>query len=139
VYVLTEPEDVRRHLAAATRLHAVVTADAHRAVTASGALCRPPEAGFHLYPDLGSLRTEIDAPALERHLSARLGRPVLGGHRFGDDPALPRVRVDTGPLHGTDDDQRRAALEAAEPLELPHVAAALQDLEAAFAELAELR
>lgn len=133
-YALAEPDDVRDFLAAATRLHATVTAAAHRIVTTTGALCLPPEAGFHLYADFGPLHTgrAASAAALERDLTARLGRPALGGHRFGDDPAAPRVRIDTGPLHGVIDDERRAALESPQPLALPHVAAALADLAAAL-------
>ncbi|MEU3462186.1 pyridoxal phosphate-dependent aminotransferase [Streptomyces sp. NPDC006733] len=136
-YALTEPDDVRAHNAAANRLHAAVGAGACRAVTAAGALCRPPQAGFQLYAELTSHDTHDlpDAPALERHLTRRLGRRVLGGHRFGDDPAALRVRIDTGALHGGTDEQRRAALRAADPLELPHVAQALTELEAAFTEL----
>jgi aspartate aminotransferase len=128
-YVLGEPDEVRDRVAAANRLHAAVAAAAHRVVTASGALCRPPEAGFQLYADIGPLGTGLDAPALER----RLGLP--GGHRFGDDPSAARVRVGTGALYGTDDAQRAAALAAADPLRLPHIAAALRDLAAAFAAL----
>jgi aspartate aminotransferase len=135
-YALAEPPEVRAHLAAATRLHATVAAAAHRAVTAQGALSRPPEAGFHLYADLGPLGTGLDAPALERRLGQRLGRLLPGGHRFGDDPSVPRVRVDTGPLYGADDDERRAALASVTPLDVPHVAEALRELRAAFAELA---
>ncbi|WP_431964350.1 aminotransferase class I/II-fold pyridoxal phosphate-dependent enzyme [Actinacidiphila sp. bgisy160] len=140
-HALAEDGAVRAHLAAATRLHAALGAAAHQVVTRAGALCRPPEAGFHLYADLGPLRHALeaagvtDAPTLETALSARLGRPVPGGHRFGDDPSALHVRIDTGPLHGTDDAQRRAALGARDPLELPHVAAALSDLEAAIAGL----
>jgi aspartate/methionine/tyrosine aminotransferase len=140
-YALAEGEEVRAHLAAATRLHAALGAAAHRAVTRAGGLCRPPEAGFHLYADLGPLRHALaaagvtDAPTLETALEERLDRPVPGGHRFGDDPSALHVRLDTGPLHGTDDTQRRAALEAHDPLQLPHVAAALAAVEAAVAGL----
>ncbi|MEU1623596.1 aminotransferase class I/II-fold pyridoxal phosphate-dependent enzyme [Streptomyces sp. NPDC005722] len=141
-YALSEADDVRAHLAAATRLHAALGAAAHEAVTRAGALSRPPEAGFHLYADLVPLRHALsaagvtDAPSLESALTARLGRPVPGGHRFGDDPAALHVRIDTGPLHGTDTPQRHAALTSPTPLELPHVAAALADLETAIADLA---
>ncbi|MFE2539572.1 aminotransferase class I/II-fold pyridoxal phosphate-dependent enzyme [Actinacidiphila glaucinigra] len=139
---LAEDDEVLAHLAAASRLHAALGAAAYRAVTRAGALSRPPEAGFHLYADLGPLRHVLaaagvtDAPTLETALSTLLGRPVPGGHRFGDDPSALHVRIDTGPLHGTDDVMRRAALDARDPLELPHVAAALSGLEAAIADLA---
>lgn len=136
-YALAEPADVRAHAAAANRLHAAVGAGACHAVTTAGALCRPPQAGFQLYAELTSHDTHDlpDAPALERHLTQRLGRRVLGGHRFGDDPAALRVRIDTGPLHGGTGEERRAALDASDPLELPQVAQALTELGTAFTEL----
>lgn len=132
-YVLGEPPEVTDHTAAANRLHARVGAAAYRAVTGAGASCRPPKAGFHLYPTLST--RDLDAAAVEERLSAALGRPVLGGHRFGDDPAEPRVRVDTGPLHGATEAERRTALAARDPVAVPHVAAALAVLASAFAEL----
>lgn len=132
-YVLGEPAEVTERAAAATRLHARVTAAAYRAVTQAGALCRPPQAGFQLYP---TVRThDLGAAAVEEHLTAVLGRPVLGGHRFGDDPHEPRVRVDTGPLHGATETERRTVLAAADPLAVPHVAAGLAALTSAFAAL----
>ncbi|HEY5832490.1 aminotransferase class I/II-fold pyridoxal phosphate-dependent enzyme [Streptomyces sp.] len=132
-YVLGEPVDVTEHAAAANRLHARIAAAAYRAVTQAGALCRPPKAGFQLYP---TVRThDLDAAAVEEYLTAVLGRPVLGGHRFGDDPHEPRVRVDTGPLHGATETERRTALAAADPLAVPHTAARLAALTSAFAAL----
>ncbi|WP_431953189.1 aminotransferase class I/II-fold pyridoxal phosphate-dependent enzyme [Actinacidiphila sp. bgisy167] len=140
-YALAESDEVRARRADATRLHAALGAAAHEAVTRAGALCRPPEAGFHLYADLGPLRHALaaagvtDAPTLEAALTARLGHPVTGGHHFGDDIAALRVRIDTGPLHGDDAAQRGAALGSPYPLELPHVAAAVSRLGAAVAGL----
>jgi aspartate aminotransferase len=128
-HALDEPPEVRDRLAAANRLHARVTAAVHRAVTGCGVLCRPPQAGFQLYADLSPLGTGLDAAALER----RLGLP--GGHRFGDAPAEPRVRVATGPMYGDDDAGRTAALEASDPLRLPHIAQAVERLRRSFAQL----
>lgn len=128
-YALDEPPEVRDRLAAANRLHARVTAAVHHAVIGCGALCRPPQAGFQLYADLGPLGTGLDAPALERHL----GLP--GGHRFGDAPAEPRVRVTTGPMYGDDDAARTAALTASDPLLLPHIGRAVDRLRRSFTEL----
>jgi aspartate aminotransferase len=132
-YVLTEPAEVTDHSAAANRLHAQVAAAAYRAVTEAGALCRPPRAGFHLYPDLGT--PGLDAAGVEARLTAALGRQVLGGHRFGDDPAEPRVRVDTAALHGGTETERRTALSAADPVAVPHIQAGLAALTSAFAAL----
>ncbi|MGW5353310.1 aminotransferase class I/II-fold pyridoxal phosphate-dependent enzyme [Streptomyces sp. NPDC004031] len=132
-YVLTEPPEVTDFAAAANRLHARTAAAAHRTITGAGGVCRPPKAGFQLYPRLDA--AGLDAPALEERLGAALGRTVPGGHRFGDDPAEPRVRIGTGALHGRTDRERRVALAAADPLAVPHVAEALAALGAAVGAL----
>jgi aspartate/methionine/tyrosine aminotransferase len=134
-HVLTEPAEVTERTAAANRLHARTAAAAFRAITGAGATCRPPRAGFQLYPTLPA--PGLDAAALEERLTAALrttagrGLPVLGGHRFGDDPDEPRVRISTGALHGATEAERRATLAAPDPLAVPHVAAALAALTAA--------
>ncbi|MGW7254403.1 aminotransferase class I/II-fold pyridoxal phosphate-dependent enzyme [Streptomyces sp. NPDC054834] len=140
-YALDEPEPVTERRAAAVRLHARVAAAAHAAVTAAGALARPPQAGRHLYADLEPLRTALaaqgvgDAQELEDFLTARLGMPAPGGHRFGDDLAALRVRLATGPLLSGTDEERTECLTAPAPLELPHVQRALLSLKSVFDDL----
>ncbi|MCG7528261.1 pyridoxal phosphate-dependent aminotransferase, partial [Streptomyces sp. OfavH-34-F] len=115
-----------------------LAAGAHRAVLGWGALARPPQAGRHLYADLAPLRGTLaargvtDSLELEEYLSARLGTPTPGGHRFGDELGALRVRLGTGALLGTDPVAQTAALTAADPLELPPVAAALSIFRAAL-------
>ncbi|GAA3357771.1 hypothetical protein GCM10017744_029700 [Streptomyces antimycoticus] len=81
-------------MAAAARAHGAVAAAAYRALTAVGALARPPQAGRHLYADLDELRGVLaargitDSVELERELVRRIGPSVAGGHRFGD-PRTP--------------------------------------------------
>ncbi|KIF71155.1 aminopeptidase, partial [Streptomyces sp. AcH 505] len=126
---------------AAAALYGRAAVAAHHAVLVSGALARPPRAGRHLYADLGPLRERLaalgvsDSMELENHLSRRLGTPVPGGHRFGDELGALRVRLSTGPLLGATPEQRLESLTAAAPLELPYVAHALDELGAAFDEL----
>ncbi|NEC64575.1 pyridoxal phosphate-dependent aminotransferase, partial [Streptomyces sp. SID9727] len=119
-------------------LHARLATEAHRAVLGWGALARPPQAGRHLYADLGPLRSRLaargvsDSLELEEYLSARLGTPAPGGHRFGDELGALRVRLGTGSLLGTDPERQAEALTAPDPLELPHIAEALSIFRAAL-------
>ncbi|KAA0930270.1 aminotransferase class I/II-fold pyridoxal phosphate-dependent enzyme [Streptomyces apricus] len=140
-YALGEPDEITRRLAGSVRLHAAVAAAARQVLVGAGALVRPPRAGRHLYADLDPLRPALgalgvgDAQELEDLLTARLGMPAPGGHRFGDDLGALRVRLATGPFLGTTDEERRASLPAPEPLELPHVAGALGLLRSALDDL----
>ncbi|WP_432133870.1 aminotransferase class I/II-fold pyridoxal phosphate-dependent enzyme [Streptomyces sp. bgisy154] len=140
-YTLGEPEPVTARVAAAVRLHARLAAAAHGAVVDAGALARPPRAGRHLYADLAPLRAELarhgvgDAQDLEDFLTARLGMPAAGGHRFGDDLGALRVRLSTGPLLGATDDERADCLASPAPLELPHVRRALIHLRSVLDDL----
>ncbi|MFI6690936.1 aminotransferase class I/II-fold pyridoxal phosphate-dependent enzyme [Streptomyces sp. NPDC050433] len=140
-YALDEPAAVTARAAAASALHARVAAALHHAVHTAGALARPPRAGRHLYADLGPLRRGLgargvgDSMELEEFLGERLGTPVPGGHRFGDELGALRVRLATGPLLGSTPEERTESLTAVEPLELPHVARALGILTAALGEL----
>ncbi|MFI2369436.1 aminotransferase class I/II-fold pyridoxal phosphate-dependent enzyme [Streptomyces sp. NPDC018833] len=140
-HVLGEPAEVAERTVRAAALHAEVAAAVHRTVLAAGALSRPPQAGRHLYADLGPLRGRLaergvgDSMELEEYLSDRLGTSVPGGHRFGDELGALRVRLSTGPLLGTTADEQLAALASRTPLELPHVERALSNLGSAFDEL----
>ncbi|MGA4845587.1 aminotransferase class I/II-fold pyridoxal phosphate-dependent enzyme [Streptomyces sp. G5(2025)] len=140
-YALGEPDEITERLTATVRLHACVADAAQHAVLAAGALARPPQAGRHLYADLGPLRSALaargvgDAQDLEDFLGARLGTPTPGGHRFGDDMNALRVRLPTGPLLGATPEERLASLDAPEPLELPHVERALNIFGSAFDDL----
>ncbi|WAL98978.1 aminotransferase class I/II-fold pyridoxal phosphate-dependent enzyme [Streptomyces sp. Je 1-369] len=140
-YALGEPDAVVERLAVAVRLHARVADAAQHALLAAGALVRPPQAGRHLYADLGPLRSALaardvgDAQDLEDYLGTRLGMPAPGGHRFGDDFDALRVRLSTGPLLGSTHAERQMSLTAPDPLELPHVKRALTAFGAAFDDL----
>ncbi|MEU6572469.1 aminotransferase class I/II-fold pyridoxal phosphate-dependent enzyme [Streptomyces sp. NPDC046805] len=139
-YALDEPEPVTIRRDAAVRLHARVAAAVHAAVAAV-ALSRPPQAGRHLYVDLDPLRDSLeaqgvgDAQELEDFLTARLGMPAPGGHRFGDDLGALRVRLATGPLLRGTDEERAACLTSPSPWELPHVQRALISLRSVFDDL----
>ncbi|WP_438947829.1 aminotransferase class I/II-fold pyridoxal phosphate-dependent enzyme [Streptomyces mexicanus] len=138
---LDEGEPVTARLAAGVRLHASLARAAHAVVSASGAPARPPRAGRPLYADLGPLRGALaargvgDAQELEDFLGARLGVPVPGGHRFGDDLGALRVRLSTAELLGGTDEERAECLRSRAPLELPHVRRALISLRSVFDDL----
>ncbi|MER0240519.1 aminotransferase class I/II-fold pyridoxal phosphate-dependent enzyme [Streptomyces sp. HSW2009] len=141
LHALREPEPVRARVERSARAFGAVGAAAYDRLAALGVRSRPPCAGRHLYADLEELRGPLaergiaDSVDLERELTRRLGRPVPGGHRFGDTPDALRVRLSTLPLLGADDTQRLAALDTRQPLELAHVRGALDLLAAAFGEL----
>ncbi|MGW2200895.1 aminotransferase class I/II-fold pyridoxal phosphate-dependent enzyme [Streptomyces sp. NPDC001774] len=140
-HALDEPEEVAVRAALASALYARVGTAAHRAVLTAGALARPPQAGRHLYADLGPLRSGLgargvtDSMELENHLGRRLGTPVPGGHRFGDELGALRVRFDTGAFLGTTEEELMESLTSANPVELPHVEAALRSFAEALEEL----
>ncbi|MFJ8535272.1 aminotransferase class I/II-fold pyridoxal phosphate-dependent enzyme [Streptomyces sp. NPDC093591] len=140
-YALAEPEPVTARITAAVRLHARVAGAIHAAAVGAGAVARPPQAGRHLYVDLGPLRAGLsahdvgDAQDLEDFLAARLGLPAPGGHRFGDDLGALRVRLSTGPLLAGGDEERAECLTSPSPLELPHVQRALIHLKSVFDDL----
>ncbi|MFJ9931230.1 aminotransferase class I/II-fold pyridoxal phosphate-dependent enzyme [Streptomyces misionensis] len=140
-YALDEPPPVTERRAASVRLHARLAAAAHATVTAAGALARPPAAGRHLYADLAPLREPLaargvgDAQELEELLTARLGMPAPGGHRFGDDLAALRVRLATAPLLGGSEQERTECLTARAPEELPQTHSSLITLKSVFDDL----
>ncbi|MFE7132558.1 aminotransferase class I/II-fold pyridoxal phosphate-dependent enzyme [Streptomyces sp. NPDC057638] len=138
---LDEPPSIAARISGAAALHATLATAVHTVVTAAGALARPPRAGRHLYADLGPLRPGLarrgvsDSMDLEEYLSARLGAPAPGGHRFGDELGALRVRLATAYLLGPSPETRALSLTAPDPLALPHTADALSRLTAALAEL----
>ncbi|GGU12389.1 aminotransferase class I/II-fold pyridoxal phosphate-dependent enzyme [Streptomyces violascens] len=138
---LTEPASVVERTRRAAALHARVAAAAHHLVLDAGAMARLPQAGRHLYADFGPFRTRLaalgvtDSMELEDYLTARLAAPAPGGHRFGDELGALRVRLATGPLLGSTDEQRLDSLGAADPLQLPHVQGELSRFASVLAEL----
>jgi aspartate aminotransferase len=140
-HALSEPPEITAHIAAARRLHARVAAEVHRRVRAAGAECRPPEAGFYLYPDFTPARpalekqgiatsSDLAAALLDRH-----GIATLPGSAFGDADTTPTLRLATSLLYGSTTEERHAALRAGTPEELPWVAAAMARLSEALTAL----
>lgn len=133
---LAEPPEVTERIAAGRRLHGEVTAAVYDVLVQAGARCRPPTAGFYLYPDLGDV---VGGRELAELLLDRYGIGVLPGSAFGDDEHAARFRVATSLLYGSDDEQRLASLASERPAELPWIADALRQLGEAVSDLTSLR
>ncbi|MBT2546452.1 pyridoxal phosphate-dependent aminotransferase, partial [Streptomyces sp. ISL-44] len=122
------------------RLHGAVARAVHARAVAAGAHCRPPTAGFYVYPDFEPLRAPLarrgitDSASLAAHLLDDGGVAVLAGHLLGDDPAALRFKAATSLLYG-DEEQQLQALRAADPTALPHITDQLTRIEAAFTRL----
>ncbi|TFE52269.1 aminotransferase class I/II-fold pyridoxal phosphate-dependent enzyme [Streptomyces sp. ICN441] len=140
-HALDDPPEVTAHIAAARRLHARIAAEVHTRLRAAGALCRPPQAGFYLYPDFGPARealraqgittgTDLATALLDRH-----GIATLPGSAFGEPGTALTLRLATSLLYGTTPQQRHTALTAREPETLPWISPALTSLSAALTEL----
>ena len=140
-YVLNEPPEVVEHVASSRRLHRSTAIAAHARLVAAGISCRPPTGGFYLYPDFEPVRPELaeqhvgGGDALATHLLERYEIGVLSGVAFGDQPAALRCRIATSLLYGKTEDERRQALAAEEPAELPWIKASLDRLGSAVAGL----
>jgi aspartate aminotransferase len=141
-FAFAEPPELAGHLDASRRLHATTTRALHRVFVDGGAVCRPPGGAFYLYPDLESLREPLAAHGATS--SAALGDvllegfdvAVLPGLHFGDDPAALRFRAAASLLYGQTAEQRWESLAAQDPLALPWIAAALDQVRGALAALA---
>jgi aspartate aminotransferase len=143
-YAFTEPPELVEHIARSRRLHADVARAVAGCFAAAGARVPAPEAAFYVYPDLAPLRDHLAAAHrvrtgadLSRLLLDRYGVGVLPGSVFGEPEDALRLRVATSLLYGDSDEDRLAALEAADPAELPWIAAALDRLREVLADLTD--
>ncbi|MEV5887979.1 pyridoxal phosphate-dependent aminotransferase [Nonomuraea fuscirosea] len=137
-YAFGDPDELTERIARSRRLHGVVARAVHDRFTEIGACVPMPQGGFYLYPDLSHLRlggsAEITKLLLEEH-----GIGVLPGHAFGDTPTAARVRVAVSLLYGDTAEERLAALNSPDPLQLPWIAANLDFLSAGLSRLSPVR
>jgi aspartate/methionine/tyrosine aminotransferase len=135
-YAFDEPADLVRHREASTRLHGVVAGAVHDVFARHGVLDVPPDGAFYVYPDFEPHRARLEAHGIRRGSDLTRwfldehGLAVLAGEEFGDDPRGLRFRAATSLLYGTTPALRTRALTATDPLRVPHVAAALDRLDA---------
>ncbi|MFB4276339.1 MULTISPECIES: pyridoxal phosphate-dependent aminotransferase [unclassified Nonomuraea] len=137
-YAFGDPAELTDRIVRSRRLHGVVARAVHERFAEIGARVPVPQGGFYLYPDLSHLRlggsAEITKILLEEH-----GIGVLPGHAFGDDPSAARVRVAVSLLYGDTAEERLAALSSPDPLQLPWIAANLDQLSMGLKELSLVR
>nr|WP_042188471.1 pyridoxal phosphate-dependent aminotransferase [Kibdelosporangium sp. MJ126-NF4]CEL18264.1 Glutamine-dependent 2-keto-4-methylthiobutyrate transaminase [Kibdelosporangium sp. MJ126-NF4]CTQ97750.1 Glutamine-dependent 2-keto-4-methylthiobutyrate transaminase [Kibdelosporangium sp. MJ126-NF4] len=140
-YAFAEPPEIRARLADSARLHGSVARAVHRIMVDAGAVCRPPTGSFAVYPDFSPVADRLaargvtDSASLSRHLVDEHGIVVLAGHLLGDDPGALRFKAATGMLYGDTAELQQRALDAADPLRLPHVRDVLTRVGEAFGKL----
>ncbi|MGW6919252.1 pyridoxal phosphate-dependent aminotransferase [Kitasatospora sp. NPDC054939] len=141
-YAFDEPPELIAFIGAARRLHAAVAGALAGQLTAAGALLAPLRATCYLYPDFEPLRARLEhehgirtGDALVELLLERHGIGVLPGSAFGEEPGALRLRAATSRLYGSTDEQRRAALDSADPVALPWIRDALAHTGQALAAL----
>jgi aspartate aminotransferase len=144
-HALSDPPQLTEHIAASARLHARIAADVHARLLAAGVHCRPPQAGFYLYPDFTpageilraqgiNTSTDLANALLNQH-----GVATLPGSAFGEPDSALTLRIATSLLYGTTVHQRRTALATQEPQTLPWIAPALNHLSSALTQLTGTR
>jgi aspartate aminotransferase len=140
-YAFSEPPEIREYMAGAARLHGAVARAVHQIMVGVGATCRPPAGGFYVYPDFGPVRGKLgllgitDSESLQRYLLDEYGIVVLGGHLLGDDFGALRFKAATSMLYGDTAARQLQALDAADPLRVPHISDVLTRIEEAFSKL----
>jgi aspartate aminotransferase len=141
-YAFGEPPELVERVARSRQLHATVARAMARRLRAAGVDVPAPRAAFYLYPDFGPWRAWLRArhqvtggPELAALLLDRYGVGTLPASAFGEEAGALRLRLATGLLYGSSDEQREATLAAADPLVLPWVAAALARIEEVLADL----
>jgi len=137
----SEPPEIVERIERSRGLHATVARAVAGVFTAAGLDVAPPQAAFYLYPDFAPWREPLrrlgiaTGADLSRHLVDKYGAGSLPASAFGEPESALRLRLATGLLYGETDEQRLAALEAADPLALPWIAAALTGIEHMLADL----
>lgn len=131
-YAFDEPEELTGYIDQARSLHASVAHAMWQVWTDAGALCRRPQGGFYLYPDLGPFAQRLadrgisTSPDLAAALLDVAQVGVLPGTAFGDEPDRLTARVATSLLYGITTEQRREALASEAPVELPWIRKSLE-------------
>jgi aspartate aminotransferase len=127
----SEPPEISKRIAQSRSLHAAVARGVAALCAAAGLSVPVPQAAFYVYPDFAPWREPLlrrgisTGEDLARHLVDRYGVGSLPASAFGEPADALRLRLATGLLYGDTEQQREAALAAADPLALPWIAGAL--------------
>ncbi|TNY35074.1 pyridoxal phosphate-dependent aminotransferase [Thermomonospora catenispora] len=140
-YAFSEPPELVEHVDRSRRLHAAVAGAVAARFTAAGCRVPAPQASFYVYPDFAPVADRLaeqgvrTGAELAELLLDRYGVGTLPGSAFGEPAPALRLRVATSLLYGESDEQRLAALEAEDPVELPWIARSLDRLERVLSEV----
>ncbi|MEU9377090.1 pyridoxal phosphate-dependent aminotransferase [Streptomyces sp. NPDC048255] len=141
-YAFSEPPEVVEHIAAGRRLHKTVADAMAERFAAAGALLAPVTATCYLYPDFEPLRDHLvqthgvsTGAELAQLLVERYGVGLLPASAFGEPAHSLRLRAATSQLYGDTEEQRTAALGAADPLALPWIRESLDRVEEVLTDL----
>ncbi|HEX5568667.1 MAG TPA: aminotransferase class I/II-fold pyridoxal phosphate-dependent enzyme, partial [Streptomyces sp.] len=141
-YAFGEPPEITEHVAASRRLHETVVRAVADRFTAAGAALAPVRATCYLYPDFEPLRDRLarthgvhGGDDLARLLSERHGIGVLPASAFGEPGTALRIRAATSRLYGDTNEQRTAALTTPDPLELPWIRGAIEQIGDALSDI----
>jgi aspartate aminotransferase len=141
-YAFGEPPELVERVTRSRRLHATVARAVAGRFAAAGALVRPPEAAFYVYPDFAPLRATLaeryrvgTGAQLSGLLLEKYGVGVLAAGEFGEPEDALRLRVATSLIYGDSDEQRAEALAAADAVALPWIDTALDRLTEVLAEI----
>lgn len=136
-----EPPEILERIARSRSLHATVARAVAARCAGAGLSLPAPQAAFYLYPDFGPWREPLlrrgirTGEDLSRYLVEKYGAGSLPASAFGEPAEALRLRLATALLYGDTDTERTAALESADPLALPWIAAALDHIEDMLADL----
>jgi aspartate aminotransferase len=140
-FAFNEPTELRDHVASSRRLHRAVTSALYRQFADRAVATRPPAGGFYLYPDFEAHRAKLhaarasDSEGLARLLLERHDVATLPGAAFGDEPDRLTLRVAGSLLYGRTEEERWAALQSQDPVQLPWISDALNRVGSALDEV----
>ncbi len=137
-----EPAELTEYVGRARRLYQLISGEIAAVLDAAAIQVATPQAAFYLFADFGPHRERLAATRgvrtgedLAAELLSRHHIAALPGSAFGEPPESLTLRLCAGMLTGADDTQRLQALSCEDPLRLPWIAAAIDRLGTAVADL----